>query len=213
MSANVYGGRRNNNLNVNNARQMTPAAARATMRSTHLSTLVSKGRRGIVIFYILLITSLLPTVEGYIPTQTLETLKERRNTSAPLLTNAQKSAAKQGAILTASYFGGTTAAAGVLLAQIRADPMVQLAILLTGISIFVYKYLNMRMNRNRMQHEARESAAQRAHQERLFQMMIEQQQAMIPNIVMAVMQGRDPTLAQLAGNQRPLLANRNNRNN
>ena len=139
-------------LTANNARQMTPAAARVTLRNTRLSALAAKGQRGLVIFYILLMTSLLPKTEGYIPSQTLETLKARRNAAAPLLTNAQRSAAasvaKQGAVIAGALAGGQVGAAGVVLAQIRGDPTIQFAILLSGISLFVYKYMAMKMAAN-----------------------------------------------------------------
>jgi hypothetical protein len=218
MSANVYGGRRNNNLNANNARQMTPAAARATLRNTRLSTIVRKGQRGLVIFYILLITSLLPKAEGYIPSQTLNTIRERRNAAAPLLTNAQKraagSVAKQGAVIAGALAGGQAGAAGVLLAQIRGDPMIQAALLLSGIAMFVYKYIGMQMAANARRHEANERQRNRRHQlellnkqQEFFMQMMSRQQEMLPNVVMAIMQGRDPTLAQIAG---PLAANQRN---
>jgi hypothetical protein len=218
MSANVYGGRRNNNLTANNARQMTPAAARTTLRTTRLSTLAAKGQRGLVIFYILLITSILPKTEGYIPSQTLETLKERRNAAAPLLTNAQKRAAaaigKQGAIIAGGLAGGQAGAAGVLLAQIRGDPMIQYALLLSGIAMFVYKFMSMKMAENARRHEASERQRNRRHQlelinkqQEFFMQMMSRQQEMLPNVVMAIMQGRDPTLAQIAG---PLSANQRN---
>ena len=48
---------RNNNVTANNARHMTPAAARATLRNTRVSTLAKKGQRGLVIFYLLLVWS------------------------------------------------------------------------------------------------------------------------------------------------------------
>jgi len=207
---------RNNNVTANNARHMTPAAARATLRNTRVSTLAKKGQRGLVIFYLLLVSSLAPQVEGYIPWQTMEALRNR-SPSAPLLTNAQKSAAssaaKQGAVIAASYTGGAAGATAVLLAQIRADPMIQYALLLSGIAIFVYRLLSMKMAANnrrmqtlKLQHETKEKERNRQHQlaianrqqAMLGQMMIQQQQ-MIPNLVMAIMQGRDPSLAQIAG--------------
>lgn len=207
---------RNNNLTANNARRMTPAAARVTLRNTRLSTLAKKGQRGLVIFYLLLVSSLAPQVEGYIPWQTMEALRNR-SPSAPLLTNAQKSAAasvaKQGAVIAAGYTGGQAGAAAVLLAQIRADPMVQYALLLAGIAIFVYRLLSMKMAANnrrmqtlRLQHESREKEKNRQHQlaiinrqQEMLNRMIAQQQQVLPNIVMAIMQGRDPSIAQIAG--------------
>lgn len=207
---------RNNNLTANNARRMTPAAARVTLRNTRLSTLAKKGQRGLVIFYLLLVSSLAPQVEGYIPWQTMEALRNRSPT-APLLTNAQKSAAssaaKQGAVIAAGYTGGAAGATAVLLAQIRSDPMVQYALLLSGIAIFVYRLLSMKMAANnrklqtlKLKQESEEREKNRKHQlaiinrqqEMLSQMMAQQQQV-LPNIVMAIMQGRDPPLAQIAG--------------
>lgn len=207
---------RNNNLNINNARRMTPAAARVTLRNTRLSTLAKKGQRGLVIFYLLLVSSLAPQVEGYIPWQTMEALRNR-SPSAPLLTNAQKSAAasvaKQGAVIAAGYTGGQAGAAAVLLAQIRADPMIQYALLLAGIAIFVYRLLAMKMaaNNRRMQtlklkYESNEREKNRQHQlllmnrqQEMLNRMMAQQQQVLPNIVMAIMQGRDPPVAQIAG--------------
>ncbi len=207
---------RNNNLTVNNARQMTPAAARVTLRNTRLSTLSKKGQRGLVIFYFLLVSSLAPQVEGYIPWQTMEALRNRRST-APFLTNAQKSAAasaaKQGAVIAASYTGGSAGAAAILLAQIRADPMVQYALLLAGIALFVYRLLGMKMAANnrrmqtlKLQHETKEKERNRQHQllimnkqQEMLDRMMARQQEVLPNLVMAIMQGRDPTLAQITG--------------
>ena len=200
---------RNNNVTANNARHMTPAAARATLRNTRVSTLAKKGQRGLVIFYLLLVSSLAPQVEGYIPWQTMEALRNK-SPAAPLLTNAQKSAAasvaKQGAVIAAGYTGGSAGAAAVLLAQIRADPMIQYALLLSGLAIFVYRLLAMKMAANARKYEANEKQKNRQHQLAIMnkqqailgQMMIQQQQV-IPNLVMAIMQGRDPTIAQIAG--------------
>jgi hypothetical protein len=188
---------------------MTPAAARATLRNTRVSTLAKKGQRGLVIFYLLLVSSLAPQVEGYIPWQTMEALRNK-SPAAPLLTNAQKSAAasvaKQGAVIAAGYTGGSAGAAAVLLAQIRADPMIQYALLLSGLAIFVYRLLAMKMAANARKYEANEKQKNRQHQLAIMnkqqailgQMMIQQQQV-IPNLVMAIMQGRDPTIAQIAG--------------
>ena len=195
---------------------MTPAAARVTLRNTRLSTIAKKGQRGLIIFYVLLVSSLAPQVEGYIPRQTMDALRNK-SPAAPLLTNAQKSAAasvaKQGAVIAAGYTGGSAGAAAVLLAQIRADPMIQYALLLSGIAIFVYRLLAMKMaanarkhEANARKHEANEKQKNRQHQlaiinkqqAMLGQMMIHQQQV-VPNLVMAIMQGRDPTLAQIAG--------------
>lgn len=207
---------RNNNLTANNARRMTPAAARLTLRNTRLSTLAKKGQRGLVIFYLLLVSSLAPQVEGYIPWQTMEALRNRSPT-APLLTNAQKSAAasvaKQGAVIAASYKGGAAGATAVLLAQIRADPMIQYALLLSGISIFVYRLLSMKMAANVRKHEllklkqeANEKERNRKHhlmiinkQQEMLDRMLARQQEALPNLVMAMLQGRDPPLAQIAG--------------
>ena len=200
------------NLNVNNARRMTPQAARVFLKNAKFSTFYSKGKRGLLLFYILLLTTMTPQVEAHVGTRALNYIRGAKKNESTLFTQAQKNAAgaaaKQAAIIAGGYTGGTAGASGVLLAQIRGDPKIQYALLMIGISMFLYRYMSMRMAANARRHEAAERDKNRAHslalinkQQEFFMKMIEKQQEAIPNIVMGLLQGRDPSIAGLIANR------------
>jgi hypothetical protein len=148
---------------------------------------------------------MLPRVEGHVGTNIAKSAGGLFTKAYKFVTN--KTVTNTGGIILGGKYGGTVGAVGVVLSQIRSDPAMQYALVLAGISMFLYRYMAMKMAANARRHNASERAKNRQHQlalinkqqELVVKLMNRQAQA-IPDILRGLYQGRDPSISGLIAN-------------
>ena len=204
-----------NNLNVNNASKMTPAAARHVLRTTHLSKIAAMGKRGILLTAALLISATTPA-ESF----PFRGKNNSQNTKSPnktsvfrsifsprTRTQTAKNVASAAAAVAAARGGGalgSLAALGPLVSQYKeVYAAFSIFVLVLAIIYARIKQVNYRQAKIIEEGRARQREHNAAEREKNRQQVRNQSDKlmnMMMNMIPAIARGTsDPTLARIAG--------------
>jgi hypothetical protein len=197
-----------NNLNVNNASRMTPAAARLVLRNTRLSKVAALGKRGILLTALLLVSATTPAESHYFTKSNSpnkkslwSSLPSFRRTKTETAKNVAAAAAAAAAARSAGWMGSLVLAGPVISQYKEVYAAIAICFLVGMILYARIKQKNVEKIRLIEAGRAANRAHYEAEREKNRQLIREQANRMsnlTVNVLQAVLKGADPTLARLA---------------